>query len=365
MLRENDFDIEPCLQNGPIAHQAQSVVAASRMLGTSRWASIVRTWCILYLVENKERIFGSGEEPVRAINQSLEALSQFLLAAASSGFGHLGGSEKNDHKASTGSSTDLKAVTGQYYGRLFQSFSSTSYWDEPVRLLRLRLERNEIPISGLQGKRVLDAGCGGGRYTVAWRLLGANPVTGVDISATGISDARRRADQAGISDVKFEQGNVLGLPYPENAFDVVFSNGVLHHTTDWKSGVAELVRVLKPGGLGWLYLIERPGGLFWDVNEVLRVIMRDQQRDLATTALQILGLPANRVFYLLDHIMVPINIRLTPDEIEACLLEAGAERIRRLSRGTDFDRIERIYQGEPFAQLKYGVGENRYVFSKG
>src|SRR2546422_7723519 len=364
MLQETDFDIEPCLQNGPIANQAQSVIAAAQMLGTSRWASIMRTWCILYLFEKKELIFHSGEEPVRAINQSLETLSQFLLAAAISGFGHLGRPEKNDHKASTVSSSDLKEVTGQYYGRLFQSFSSTSYWDEPARLLRLRLERNEIPISGLQGKRVLDAGCGGGRYTVAWRLVGAKPVTGFDISATGISDAKRRVDQAGIDDVNFEQGNVLDLPYAENAFDVVFSNGVLHHTTDWKSGVAELVRVLKPGGFGWLYLIERPGGLFWDVNEVLRVIMRNEQRDLATTALQILGIPANLIFYLLDHIMVPINISLTADEIEACLLEAGATRIRRLSRGTDFDRIEQIYQGEPFAQLKYGVGENRYVFSK-
>jgi hypothetical protein len=61
---------------------------------------------------------------------------------------------------------------------------------------------------------------------------------------------------------------------------------------------------------------------------------------------------------------VPINTRLTPDEVEGYLLAAGATDILRLSRGADFDRIEQIHQGAPFARLKYGVGENRFVFSK-
>jgi hypothetical protein len=77
-----------------------------------------------------------------------------------------------------------------------------------------------------------------------------------------------------------------------------------------------------------------------------------------------LGIPANRIFYMLDHVLVPVNIRLTPEEIEGCLADAGAVDIRRLTRGADFDRIERIHQKEPYADLKYGVGENRYVFSK-
>jgi len=69
--------------------------------------------------------------------------------------------------------------------------------------------------------------------------------------------------------VVFEHGNVLALPFATSGFAIVFSNGVLHHTVDWEQGVKELVRVLKPGGLGWLYLIENPGGLFWDIIEVL------------------------------------------------------------------------------------------------
>lgn len=363
MLQESAFEITPCLNDGPLAQRARAVVSAARMLGSTRWAAVTRAWCVLYLFENMERIFAWDEDPVEALNQSLEKLADFLRAAAHSGFRDLDGPrEKRARVASD--RADIKELTGEHYGHLFKAFSPTSFWDEPAQLLRQRLERNGISVVELQDKQVLDAGCGGGRYSVAWRLLGARPVTGIDISATGIADARRRTQEIGIDGIIFEQGNVLELPFAEDMFEVVFSNGVLHHTTDWQQGVAELVRVLKPGGLGWLYLIQNPGGLFWDTVEILRAVMKDEHRDVSRVALRMLGVPANRVFYMLDHVMAPINVRLAPDEVERCLRASGATGIRRLERGTDFDPIEHIYQNEPDAILKYGVGENRYVFTK-
>ena len=139
---------------------------------------------------------------------------------------------------------------------------------------------------------------------------------------------------------------------------------MLHHTTDWKKGVKEHVRVLKEGGLGWQYLIENPGGIFWDNVEICRIILRDVEKSFARSVLKTLGLPSSRIFYMLDHIMVPINERLTPQDIENEYMKAGAKNIKRLTRGTDFDRVERIYQRDPFAQEIYGVGENRYIFTK-
>ncbi len=64
--------------------------------------------------------------------------------------------------------------------------------------------------------------------------------------------------------------------------------------------------------------------------------MRGEQRDLARTSLQMLGVPSNRVFYMLDHIMAPINVRLAPEEVEECLRVCGASDIRRLKRGAGF-----------------------------
>lgn len=77
-----------------------------------------------------------------------------------------------------------------------------------------------------------------------------------------------------------------------------------------------------------------------------------------------IGMPPNRIFYMLDHVMVPINVRLTPKEIGECLDAAGATQIRRLKRGADFDRIEHLYWNKPYADVHFGVGKNRYVFSK-
>jgi SAM-dependent methyltransferase len=350
---------------------SRSLIEASRTLGSTRWASFARASCIPYLFNGMEQVFDSNREPIAGVNDLFDKLTSFLTAAGKSEVNLIGPSgtpETNSsrrEKDGESSRPAIESATGDHYGRLFQSFSSSSFWDEPVALLRARLERNGIDPARLREQEALDAGCGGGRYTVALRLLGAKCVVGIDISQIGIAGARRRIDDAGVSGVVFQQGSVLDLPFEDNSFDVVFSNGVLHHTVDWRRGVSEIVRVLRPGGMGWLYLIEKPGGLFWALIEVMRELMKDEDRERARTFLQMLGLPDNRIFYILDHVMAPINIRLTPREIENCLAASGATQIRRLTRGADFDRVERIHRKEPFAELKYGVGENRYIFSKG
>jgi ubiquinone/menaquinone biosynthesis C-methylase UbiE len=364
MIEEADLKIAPCLKEGPIAASARKVLNSAQLLGTSQGASCLRSWCVPYLFHNMERVFASGEEPTVAMVQVLERLDKFLSVSAETVFADAAGIGPNANENANTGSISISNITGEHYGQLFKAFSSTSYWEEPVRLLRQRLQRNGVAEASLRDRELLDAGCGGGRYTVAWKLLGTKSATGVDVSPTNISDAQRRADQAGITGVQFECGDVLQLPFHDSSFDIVFSNGVLHHTTDWQKGIAELLRVLRPGGLGWLYLIENPGGLFWDVIELLRAILKDDSRETAREVLRTLGIPANRIFYMLDHVMVPINVRLTPTEIEDCLSSAGAVSIRRLTRGTDFDRIEQIYRRAPFAETKYGVGENRYIFSK-
>lgn len=347
----------------------REVIDAAVRLGTSRVASLARVMSVISLYYGAEKIYATKEEPIEACRGMLRGLIASLNFAAECGFppGHFGSLADADATLAKILVDDppVEKVTGAHYGALFGSFSAHSYWEEPRELLGVRLRRNEIETASLPGQHILDAGCGGGRYTVAWRLLGAGRVTGVDISPTNIATAQRRMDEAGIDGVAFAEGNVLALPFPDGTFDGVFSNGVLHHTPDWKTGIGELLRVLKPGGWGWLYLIESPGGLYWELIEIMREIMQTEDRGFARSLLRMLEVPENRIFYMLDHVLAPINIRMSPEEIEECLTDNGATEIRRLTRGADFDRIERIYRGEPYATSKYGVGENRFIFKRG
>lgn len=362
-LSQADLDWAPCLSSDDLSEAGAQLILAGRQLDSpSAITSMLKSLVTAAFFREMEAVFAHPDDPRPRLIEVVTRLARFLISAAEGGIGEL--VQVTDADGQRQRAEDPEATTAQHYGRLFEGFSSDAYWTEARRLLGLRLERNGINQRLFVGKDVLDAGCGGGRYTCAWRGLGARFALGIDISMRGVTEARFQSNASGLEAVGFVQGSALSLPIPSGSFDVVFSNGVLHHTVNWVQGVRELVRVLRPGGLGWLYLIEDPGGLFWDSIELLRVLLRGESKEVAVACLTAVGLPKNRVFYVLDHVMVPINLRLRPEDVERALREGGASSIIRLRRGTDFDRIERIYQGEPFAELKFGVGENRYVFSR-
>lgn len=271
----------------------------------------------------------------------------------------------------------LARATAAHFGGLFSRHANEAFWHRPLEPLRLRLARNGVPETFFQNRRVLDAGCGCGRLSFALRQLGAESVVGLDLSADNVRLARRRRAKLAAESaesvepvepaepVEFIQGSVLAIPLPDESFDVVVSFGVLHHTPDWPLGLAEMMRVLRPGGSGLiLYLNERPGGLFWDMLDLMRGLMAGEDGRLIAALLEQQGVPPERVIHILDPVLVPINHRLSRTEIEAQLHELGARSVRRFTRGADHDRLEQIYQQRPYAKMKYGVGEHRYIFEK-
>jgi SAM-dependent methyltransferase len=107
-------------------------------------------------------------------------------------------------------------------------------------------------VPAVDGKRVLDAGCGTGTYTEWLRDRGAT-VVGVDASREMLAHARRRVGVARTDDadppVALSRAD-LGepLPFRDDSFDGVVSALVLDYVADWHATFAEFARVLRPGG---------------------------------------------------------------------------------------------------------------------
>ncbi|RME49866.1 MAG: class I SAM-dependent methyltransferase [Deltaproteobacteria bacterium] len=100
-------------------------------------------------------------------------------------------------------------------------------------------------LSPVAGKRLLDLGCGAGETSVYFALAGAR-VTAVDLSGEMLRVARRLAAAHGVS-LETVQTPAETLPFPDESFDCVFGNGVLHHVALHPT-LEEVHRVLVPGG---------------------------------------------------------------------------------------------------------------------
>lgn len=98
-----------------------------------------------------------------------------------------------------------------------------------------------------RGQRVLDVGCGGPAFLLRRFIAGGGNVTGLDLSGDSLSLARAHLRAAGLKGTLC-QGSAGELPFPDASFDFVTSSGVLHHAPDTERTVAEVFRVLRPGG---------------------------------------------------------------------------------------------------------------------
>ncbi|HXV32643.1 MAG TPA: methyltransferase domain-containing protein [Gaiellaceae bacterium] len=100
------------------------------------------------------------------------------------------------------------------------------------------------------GERVLDLGCGSGTDTlIAAQMVGPEGrVTGIDMTSEMIAKVRGAAREAGVGNVEILEAEAEQLPFQDQAFDVVISNGVIDLIPDKDAVFGEIFRVLVPGG---------------------------------------------------------------------------------------------------------------------
>jgi ubiquinone/menaquinone biosynthesis C-methylase UbiE len=116
------------------------------------------------------------------------------------------------------------------------------YFDESVReaaIAKANLRPNMV---------VADVGTGTGYVATGLAPL-VHKVYGVDASAEMLRVAEESMRQQGFTNVEFKAGDGLNLPFEDNSLDAVFANMYLHHIEEPSLAIAEMVRVLKPGGV--------------------------------------------------------------------------------------------------------------------
>jgi len=145
--------------------------------------------------------------------------------------------------------TKNEAKAGSYYDKIARLYDLTFKLNGYGRSLDQYLALNPLSLS--RGARILDAGCGTGLLSLALLRSIRFPVniTALDLSATSIVEAKKAVSQSPgrPQDVSFTQGNVLSLPFADDAFDLVVTSGALEYVP-LKDGLEELARVIAPEG---------------------------------------------------------------------------------------------------------------------
>jgi len=202
-----------------------------------------------------------------------------------------------------------RAEYAESFGIQWNTFSRVQLDNDRIRESERRL-RAETGLSReeVQGKLVLEAGCGMGRFLEV--VLRDNPAlaVGVDLSSAVDAAAANLSDRGNLL---LAQADIFRLPFRRNSFDVIYSIGVLHHTPSAREGFGRLVPLVKPGGIIAVSLysaVVRPG-VPWALNLLRRRLFRTLTPRLPKRTLLWWSLYAVPVFWVIDRIPLVRYVR--------------------------------------------------------
>jgi ubiquinone/menaquinone biosynthesis C-methylase UbiE len=170
---------------------------------------------------------------------------------------------------------------------------------------------------------VLDAGCGAAMSGLALfePVLGRIRYLGVDVS-TAVDVAARRFAERGV-DAAFLQADLTQLPLPCESVDLIFSEGVLHHTDNTHAALASVVRHLKPGGRILFYVYKTKG----PIREFTDDYVRDKLQGMTPEE----GWAATMQLSKLGKALGELNITVdVPEAVEVLEIPAGKIDLQRL-----------------------------------
>jgi SAM-dependent methyltransferase len=237
---------------------------------------------------------------------------------------------------------DLTSRAATRHPDIAYSHESFSYqWDEigegrhllgdpnfETEMSKLVSRYTDLPLEWFAGKSVLDAGCGNGRWSMAFARLGAQ-VTAIDQNQNIIAELNRRWND--LPNMSAHKADLLEpLPF-ESGFDIVWCFGAAHHTGNTRRAVEHVAAVVNPGGRLFLMIYGEPRSEieFMEINGYVELrratrfmTFKDRQSYLESK------FPKDRVHGYFDAVSPRINDLHRLDEVESCLRDAGFINIR-------------------------------------
>jgi SAM-dependent methyltransferase len=147
-------------------------------------------------------------------------------------------------------------------------FAHIRPWMNPYKFPWI-MERIDREAKGLSGKHLLEIGCGMGYDALEFLRRGVR-VTAIDLTESAVRLTKKHFEVEGVHAEGVQVGNALALPFADETFDAVWSNGVLHATGDTRRAIAEVRRVLKPGGRAIISHFYRRPSWMWTIHRLGR-----------------------------------------------------------------------------------------------
>ena len=248
------------------------------------------------------------------------------------------------------------------YGAPFSEFRRNDV-EETIKNYTDRFAANKVdPQSVFGGKTCLDAGCGYGRGSLFMYSNGASHVSAVDISDNNVESATRNVKEFGFRGFDCKKASVANLPFDDEAFDVVWCYGVIHHAEETDTCLQELARVLKPGGQLFIF-VYGSGGIFWYSIRRFRKILNSVSPEACIAGARLMGFSTIEISNFIDSWKAS-NLRCyTRNHVTHRLQSLGFNAGQPWSFGMIYDTNYRrnTFEGDA---IWMGEGDLRYLVTK-
>lgn len=241
--------------------------------------------------------------------------------------------------------------------------SAETLRDKATRSIFAKLLDEQIPY----GAKVLEVGCGTGQFSNFLGSRWGRTVIGVDMCLNSLKLAENFRQKNNIENVQFIQMNLFKPVVKDGSFDLVISNGVLHHTYDPALAFATISKLVQPGGYIAIGLYNKYGRLATDARRIIFNITGDKLLFLDSRLRKKDVDQIRKRTWFRDQYKNPNEFKHTMDEVLGWFEKSGFEYVNSVPKidfSGEIEESEQIFSQHPVGtKTQHMLAQLRLVFT--